>query len=170
MEVPVKKYLLLTCLIVAMIISSCSGDTEEVPTNEPEPSSTEPAPALLTVVPRILEPGYPGPEAPDAYPGPADDNGYPAPPLASPTADSYPRGTLFWMLHSAGLQCEEPLLYPELDDAVSALEDKGVTVLESEEVSLAVCQACSCPTSKHYRVQIDANDLISATALGWNRE
>jgi len=50
------------------------------------------------------------------------------------------------------------------------LEEKGVTVFKSEPFGMAVCEACGCPTSEHYRINIDANDLVKAVALGWNRE
>ncbi|MCZ7668709.1 MAG: hypothetical protein M5U34_16690 [Chloroflexi bacterium] len=32
---------------------------------------------------------------------------------------------------------------------------------------LMVCSACDCPTSAHYRAEINAADMNKATALGW---
>jgi hypothetical protein len=169
MEVPVKKYIL-SSIAVLLLLTACGSDSDEIPTEEVEPPVTEPAPALSTIEFTATEPGYPGPTSPDSYPGPVDDPGYPGPPPATPEPASYPAGTVFWMLHPAGMQCEDPLIYPELEDAVAALEDNEVIVSSSEEVELLVCAACGCPTSKYYRVQIDADDLIAATALGWVRE
>ncbi|MGB3717350.1 MAG: hypothetical protein WA996_23245 [Candidatus Promineifilaceae bacterium] len=165
-----KKSILLSGFMIILLLSACGGTSEEEPTSESELATKEAAPALPTVDSPPIEPGYPGPVEPDAYPGPQDAPGYPAPPISSPTPDSYPAGTTFWMLHPAGLQCEQPLTYPELDDAVIALENRGVTVIESEEIGMMVCEACGCPTSEQYRVQIDAIDLLSAIALGWVRE
>jgi hypothetical protein len=76
------------------------------------------------------------------------------------------------MLRPLGQQCEDPATfeYEDVDEATTALEDAGVEVLGSEAVSLAVCTACNCPTSEHFRVQIRARDLGIAQDLGWIRE
>lgn len=173
MEVFVKKYIRLSAFMVALVLSACGSGSADDPTSVPTEVGTDSAPALPTIAPITPEPGYPGPLLPDAYPPPPtppEATGYPAPPLATPTPYSYPEGTTFWMRHPAGLQCEEPLIYPLLADAVAALENSGVAVLNSEDVNMMVCEACGCPTSQQYRVQIGANDLESATMLGWIRE
>jgi len=86
------------------------------------------------------------------------------------TPYAYPEGTTFWITHAAGLQCEQPLIYPTLDDAVRALEENRVAVISAESFDMMVCQACGCPTSEFYRVNIDAYDLDTAISIGWNRE
>lgn len=169
-EVSVKKYILFSGLVLMLLITACGGDTAETPTAEVEPLATEPAPALPTFDAVQPEPGYPGPETAEPLPGSPDSSGYPAPPPATPAPESYPEGTLFWMIHPVGLQCEESPIYPQIEDAISALEEQGVEVLRSEPVSMLVCEACGCPTSEHYRVQIEAGDLETAIAIGWTRE
>jgi hypothetical protein len=170
MEVLVKKSTILFVFILILLLSACGGASEEEPTSESDSATEEAAPALPTVDSPLIEPGYPGPEEPVGYPGPQGEPGYPAPPVSTPAPSSYPAGTTFWMLHSAGLQCEQPLTYPELADALAALENRGVTVIKSEATGMMVCEACGCPTSEHYRVEIDATDLQAAIALGWVRE
>ncbi len=165
-----KKSILLSGFMMILLLSACGGGSEEEPTTESDPATEEAAPALPTVDSPLFEPGYPGPVEPDGYPGPQDEPGYPAPPLSTPDPYSYPAGTTFWMLHPAGLQCEQPLTYPELADAVTALENSGVVVIKSEAIGMMVCEACGCPTSEHYRVHIDAIDLKLAITRGWVRE
>jgi hypothetical protein len=168
-EVFVKKYVLLSSLIIVLVLSACGASDEDPTEVSPEPTK-EGVLALPTVEPSLNLPGYPEPSDPGAYPGPEEPAGYPAPPIMTAAPAAYPEGTTFWMDHSAGLQCEEPLTYPTIDDALAALEEKGVIALKSESFGMAVCEACGCPTSQHYRVNIDANDLDKAITLGWNRE
>lgn len=165
-----KKSILIIGLIMVLLLSACSGAADEEPTTESEPATEEASPALPTVDSPLIDPSYPGPEEPAGYPGPVNEPGYPAPLIPTPTPDSYPAGTMFWITHPAGLQCEQPLIYPELDDAIAALEEIGVTVVKSEAIGMMVCEACGCPTSEHYRVHIDAADLQAAITLGWVRE
>ena len=169
MEEFVKKYISIVGLILLLLLSACGGTSEEDPTKQSKSPTEEAAPALPSVE-SPSEPGYPAPIAPDGYPGPQEPSSYPAPPVSTPVPFAYPAGTTFWMVHPAGLQCEEPLTYPELADAVAALEQNGVTIFETEAVNMMVCEACGCPTSEHYRINIDANNLDAAMMLGWIRE
>lgn len=165
-----KKFALLIGLIMLLLVAACNGTSEEDPTGESMPPTEEGAPALPTVDSPASETGYPAPIVPDGYPDPQDTAAYPVLPISTPAPFSYPEGTTFWMLHPAGLQCEEPLTYPELADAVAALENNGVQIFKTEAVNMMVCEACGCPTSEHYRVNIDANSLDAAMVLGWIRE
>jgi hypothetical protein len=79
---------------------------------------------------------------------------------------------LVWILRPYGEQCEDSstYLYQDEKEAAQALEEQGVTVLDMETVGLMVCEACGCPTSEHFRLQISAQDLAAAEALGWTQE
>jgi len=149
----VTKTLLLLSVLVAALLVACSGET----TTAPATPAGYPAPTLVQ--------GYPEPPTPLPT-----LEGYPELPTAAPLVGGYPAGTTFWVLHPAGAQCEEPLTYPDLESATSALQEAGVTPLAAEEADLLVCEACGCPTSRHYRVQIDVADLGQAESLGWSRE
>jgi hypothetical protein len=162
---------MLTILVLILALSACSGSTDSEPTKESKKPTEEAAPALPTLDTSLVEPSFPLPSDSDAYPNPKDRSGYPPPPpIMTSTPYAYPDGATFWILHSAGIQCEEPLIYPTLDDAVENLEENGVAVISAEAVSMMVCQACGCPTSEFYRVNIDAYDLNTAISIDWNRE
>ena len=135
-------------IIIAGLLAACQTTPDEVFTATPPQA------------------GYPGPSV-SPTPGEA---GYPAaPPTPALPADAYPESSTLWVTHPAGLQCETPQ-YPDLASAVAALEDAGVEVLEGEEFELLTCEACTCPTSAHYRLRIPAADLASAAALDWEPE
>jgi hypothetical protein len=165
-EADVKRLALYVAamLLVAALLTACNGDSEAEPTEEIPPVEETPTEEAPPVEAPTAEPtAYPAQEVPTI---PQSDAGYPLPePL--PTEDPYPGG-LAVILHPVGQQCEEPT-FPELADATAALEDAGITVMAAEEIALNVCDACSCPTSEHYRVQISPDDLLKATELGWTR-
>lgn len=147
---------LLFVLIAVLLLAACSPGTEETPTapavNNTAVPGLEPA-ATVEVPPATQTPeGYPGVNVPELLP-------------TSP----YPADAQYWLVRAAGLQCEDPA-YPDLATAVKALEDAGVTILESEETSLGVCEACGCPTSQHFRVQVRGSDISRAQMLGWVME
>jgi hypothetical protein len=151
LEVLVKKYVMLTILVLILALSACSGSTDSEPTKESKKPTEEAAPALPTLDTSLVEPNFPLPTGSDAYPNPKDPSGYPPPaPIMTSTPYAYPDGTI--------------------DDAVENLEENGVAVISAEAVSMMVCQACGCPTSEFYRVNIDAYDLTTAISIGWNRE
>jgi hypothetical protein len=174
-EVHVKKILSCLSFIALLLLASCASATDATPTSVPVPEDTvEPAPAATATVPTPdPEPddtsGYPPPGETDAYPAPPDQAGYPAPPSPPPAPDPYPSG-IVWIVRAAGEQCEDSLRFVDLASAVASLEENGITVNEAEGVELMVCQACGCPTSEHYRLQIDPVDLDQAMRLGWFRE
>jgi len=170
LEVLVKKYVMLIMLVLTLALSACSGSADPDPTKESKKPTEEAAPALPTLDTSLVEPSFPLPSDPEAYPEPEEPSGYPPPPIVTSTPYAYPEGTTFWITHAAGLQCEQPLIYPTLDDAVRALEENRVAVISAESFDMMVCQACGCPTSEFYRVNIDAYDLDTAISIGWNRE
>lgn len=161
--------LLLGLLLLTAVLVACGPagvpetTTTEAPEGDVEPRPTVtpgPAPESETEA----EEGYPAPPEPTATP-----EGYPAPPTAAPR-EAYPsaEGTV-WVIQSVGVQCEGDK-YETLQEAVTELEEAGVAVSASQSTSLAVCQACGCPTSEHFRVQIAAEDLGTAADLGWAAE
>lgn len=146
-----KRLLLIPFLLI--LLAACSGGVETTPT---APAGIEtPASGL---VPAATD------EAPAAT---ATPEGYPGVVIPEPEVNSaYPADAEFWLVRAAGLQCEEPT-YPDLASAVTALENAGVTVLESETTTLAVCAACGCPTAEHYRIRVLGSEVNKALPLGW---
>jgi hypothetical protein len=71
-----------------------------------------------------------------------------------------------------GTQCEDGTApgYSDLGEAVATLTAAGLRVVNSEMSELLVATACGSPTSAHYRVQIEAEDLETALSMGWFRE
>jgi hypothetical protein len=144
-----KRFLVVALMmLVAGLFSGCGGNGEPADNDNTVP----PAP--------VTPPAEPPTEVP------AD--GYPAPP--PPPADAYPAANRLWIIHPAGEQCAESLIFESLDEATTDLEEAGIIVFEAEEVGLMVCEACGCPTSQHFRAQIGANDLGRAMDLGWQEE
>jgi hypothetical protein len=154
------RLFLVASFILALLLAACTpGGESTTPTGAPATPSRGALPTVST-------------------PG----GGYPAPPTATLPAPGYPGGQPvlpthaypvegeLWIVHAAGEQCEDALTYPDLEAAEQALEDAGVTVLDSETIDLIVCSACGCPTSLHYRVLINATDLTAALALEWTVE
>jgi hypothetical protein len=140
--------------LLALLLAACGS---------PTPAATPTTPAT----PDIANTPYPAPALP-VTPVPEAESGYP-PPLPTPQLPSgYPANST-WLVRPAGIQCETPE-YPDLEAAVAALADAGVTVQSAETISLPVCLACGCPTSEHYRVLIAPADVGAALALDWIQE
>lgn len=154
-------------LLVAALMVACSGGSDTEPTIEPTAGSPTNAPAVTTAAPpeaptEDLTP-YPAPPTPTP---PGNDEGYPGF-TPQPTFDPYPGG-LVTILHPKGIQCEEPIL-EDLSAAIGALEAAGIMVVAADEVALNVCESCNCPTSEHFQVQINVEDMDRAFELGWSR-
>lgn len=156
-----RKWLI--AIIVVLVLAGCGpADDGE---NGPDPTREEGEPLPTEVLLPTTEPGrdtaYPPPTQvqPDAYPSPSGPEELP---------DPYPAG-LAALILPAGSQCEDKA-YPDLASALQPLEEAGVEVRAATTVDLVVCAACGCPTSEHYRVQIDRADLDTALDLGWQRE
>lgn len=178
LEVSLKKLTFIAYLLLVSLASACQAAADDEnplePTLAASPESDQRLPAVgLTVA---------APGSPEEYPPPIESypvespppifnepTGYPVGPLPTSTPFAYPADATFWIVRSAGLQCESPT-YEDLNEATSALEAGGIDVQEAEEVDLIVCQACGCPTSQTFRVLISAADLTAAEALGWSRE
>ena len=155
-------------LLLAVLMAACSGGSDDDPTLEPTeenpPETATPTEEAPPVEPPTVEPtSYPAPPTPTP---PGIDAGYPAF-TPEPTIDPYPGG-LVKVMHPMGQQCEEATL-PDLSAAIGSLEEAGIAVVAAEEIALNVCEACSCPTSEHFRVQINVEDLDRALELGWQR-
>jgi hypothetical protein len=151
-----KRYWLLILLILTL--TAASGTTAE---------GTE-TPAMEAT----LQPA----EAPDVLETPVPTSAmtvideYPAPASPVPTVDPYPAVEGFvWVIIPVGEQCADPSenSYASLQEAVAALTAAGMTVNASAVTELSVCTECGCPTSTHYRVQIEATSLNDAIDLGW---
>ncbi len=158
----------ISLVVLLLLETACSGGNDIDATTEPTIGiPTQPAVSTLEAPP--VETPTAEPTAYPALPTPTPpgiDGAYPIF-TPEPTPNPYPGG-LAVILHPAGVQCEEPAL-PDLSAAIGSLEEAGIAVMAAEEVALNVCEACSCPTSKHYRVQISPDDLEKAYALGWYR-
>lgn len=161
-----KRYWPLILLLLTLAAACVSTpQVNEAQDAEATPQSTEPASALETPVPTsamtVLE-GYPAPAT----------GGYPPPASPLPTSDPYPSVEGFvWVVIPVGEQCADASenSYASLQESVAALTAAGITVNASAVTDLPVCTACGCPTSAHYRVQIDAESLNDALALGWTQ-
>jgi hypothetical protein len=152
-----KRIWTFVTLLLLLLVAACSPAAEPTPT----PLPTFPPPAETDTP----ESGYPAPAQatmpPEAYPAEAPT------PLPEPTG--YPDDARVWLVKPAGAQCQEYTV--DLRDAVAALRDAGVEVINSQVVNLLVCEACDvCPSSEHYRVLVDAGQRAAAEALGWVQE
>lgn len=167
-----KRLIFLLSVLLVMVLGACQSSA-------PAPAETEAPPAAPTASEGTETPAPAAPEAtatPDEYPAQptasAPESGYPpAPEEAAPSA-AYPPGEPVWIVRPLGTQCEDEstFAYASLEEAVSALEEAGVDVLSSETVDLMVCQACGCPTSEHFRVQVLGEDVQSIRSMGWQTE
>lgn len=155
-------------LIMIVVLLLALGACRSAPDDTLAPLPTD-GPESTASAPRAATEAYPS--RPTATPRDADYPAPAAPPTLAP-ATAYPDDSTFWILRPLGQQCEGPATfdYENIDEATMALEDAGVEVLASEAVSMAVCTACNCPTSEHFRVQIRARDLGVTQDLGWIRE
>lgn len=139
---------------LCLLLAACGGSATPEPTLAPV---RDPYPAgQATIVP--LPPTSP------------PDSGYPAADqLPTPAFDAaYPGGGTVWVWRPVALQqCGGEQTYPDLDSAVAALEGAGITVLNATTAGIAVCEACDCPSSEHYRAEIPLGHLATAEGLGW---
>jgi hypothetical protein len=163
---------IVAALLLLMWLPACASN-EELEPEAPAATATSAVAPINTLLPGTsnvaptytpLPEGYPTlatPRPPSGYPGATD------PPLLPP---GYPNEGELWIVRAAGAQCEDALIYPDIESAEAALLDAGVTVLDLELVELMVCSACGCPTSEHYRARINASDLAAALAIQWTVE
>ncbi len=162
----------------AFLLISCGtappAGTIMTPASEPGSSDTAPAlePAATTpILPTAesLPEDYPPPQ-PALSVQPTYPADYPGPPTPMPTIDPYPGG-MVWIIRPVGIQCEDgtALGYGDLRESAATLTAAGLRVADSEMIELMVTTSCGSPTSAHYRVQINAEDLDSALSLGWDR-
>lgn len=165
-----KRITLISLLLVILALAACgpASTTPSAPAVENSDPPARPTPTNL--------PDTGGNEMPAGYPPPPTTpplpEGYPAP-VVAPTYDPYPApGDTVWMLHPVGIQCQDAAKskYQNEQEAISALTAAGITVQQMTTTELMVCSACDCPTSAHYRAEINAADMNKATALGWTLE
>ncbi len=183
-----KRLIWLLAAISVVTAVSC-GPSNEVETVTP-PASDNGGGGLNAapeddsgIFPRatLTPPPVSDPSQPEAVPG--GQVGYPAPPAVTlpegyavptglPALNPYPEavGSLVWILKPVGEQCAEAPATPDLQTAVADMIAFGIPVEASEMTDLIVCMACGCPTSAHFRLQIDAGYLGNAEALGWFAE
>ena len=185
------SWLLIAAFCLLMV--ACSSATEEDPNPAPEDTGFGLNPAPNTdrsndvetdVFPRsTITPSAEEVTKPESATG-SDANGYPPPPQPSPlpegyeipaalpTLNPYPEasGQLIWILKPVGEQCAETPATPDLQTAVADMIAFGIPVEASEMAELDVCTACGCPTSAHFRLQIDSGYLGNAQVLGWVTE
>lgn len=187
-----KRFLWFLTAILWLTAVSCGPTTadEESPTQVPPDSDggalNEAPQADPDVFPRATLTPPPVGEPIEPETAPSSDDGYPVPqlppadslpegyeiPTALPSLNPYPEatGNLVWILKPVGEQCAETPATPDLQTAVADMIAFGIPVEASEMTDLAVCSACSCPTSAHFRLQIDSGYLGNAEILGWFTE
>ena len=154
-------------LLVSILTAACGATAEvaETPTTEATSLPAQPPGALETPAPTSAMTVI------DEYPAPTVDS-YPAPALPVATVDPYPAVEGFvWVMIPVGEQCADPSenSYASLQEAVAELTAAGISVNASAVDELTVCLECGCPTSAHYRVQIDATRLNDAIDRGWTQ-
>lgn len=186
------KYKLLIVILLIGLVACGSNNVGNEEPPEPEPA-VDPLATRADVTPTsepAIVPADPTDE-PEGYPAglptatlPA---GYPEAPPEDTSPDAYPANVdgdgggddeggetsgMIWILRPVARQCEEEdsMPYATLDDAVLAVQSAGVTVFDSEMVGLFVCEACGCPTSDHFRLQIMAGDYTLVEGMGWLQE
>ncbi len=128
-----------------------------------EPAPNDPLAPTAEPLPGDYPPPQPVLPATPTYPP-----DYPGPPTPEPTIDPYPGG-MVWIMRPVGIQCEDgtALGYGDLNEAVATLTAAGIRVSDSEMTELMVAASCGSPTSAHFHVQIDVEDLDDALNLGW---
>lgn len=178
------------CLLSAACGSSATDDLNPTPADSggglnPAPTSETGSGAETDLFPRATLTPPPAGELtqPESATG-SDTDGYPPPPsplplpegyelpTAAPTINPYPEATgqLIWILKPVGEQCAETPATPDLQTAVADMIAFGIPVEASEMTEQEVCTACGCPTSAHFRLQIDSGYLGNAQVLGWVAE
>lgn len=171
---PISSVLILGTLLMVACGTAPPAGTGLTPSPQPQEDAAEPAlqDAPTAVSQPTAEPlpaGYPGSE-PAPPPQPTYPPDYPGPPTVMPTVDPYPGG-MAWIIRPVGVQCEEGTTpgYGDLAEAEATLTAAGIRVADAEMIELIVPTSCGSPTSAHYRLQIEAEDLNSALSLGWER-
>lgn len=170
-----KKFSIFSIFLFLFALTACGSSipTTMAPENESDSSNqVRPTPTSMNhpVESTALPVPYPGAPA-TAVP---IKEGYPAAQEIYPTIDPYPVGesSTVWILHPVGVQCEDSSSskYQSEQDVKAGLTAAGITVNNVATVDLMVCQACGCPTSIHYRAEINESNLDKAIALGWTPE
>lgn len=165
-------------LLLALFISACGtappATVDNTPTVVFDEGATAPALEPAAPVP-VIPTAEPLPEGyPSANPAllvtPTYPPDYPGPPAAMATLDPYPGG-MVWITRPVGIQCEDgtDIGYGDLGEAAATLTAAGLRVRNSEMTELMVATVCGSPTSAHYRVQINIEDLDTALSMGWDR-
>jgi hypothetical protein len=171
-----KKRIITMILLFTLFVTACSASipTETRPAAQPKDASSEqarPTPTNTNSEAESVNPAVPYPgNPPTAIPASED---YPAPQQIIPTQNPYPEDEkTVWILHPVGIQCEdaEASKYQNEQEVVSGLKAAGLTVHHVATIELMVCTACGCPTSAHFRAEINASDLEKAIDLGWEPE
>ncbi len=168
-----KSIWILLSVLFFIFLTACTVDSavdsaKEATIVEPTIAIDAAPEAIITPLSGIeLAPDNDGYPINTPVPVPTID-GYPAPPtLAPPTAYPEPEGNV-WVLFPVGEQCADGTgRYEDLATAVAAVTAAGVPVHNSEVVELIVCASCGCPTSAHYRLEIDADRLETVISLDW---
>lgn len=101
----------------------------------------------------------------DPYPGPVLET-LPQPDV---TFAELPEGVVTsWVELSSGMQCDEDgPTYEDISEVMMVLEEAEIAVYDGVTESRVVCQACGCPNSIFYRLEIGTNDLETAVVLGF---
>lgn len=165
-------------LLAAFLLVSCGtappANISLTPSPQPQGDAAEPAlePAPTTASQPTAEPlpgDYPAAE-PALPPQPTYPPDYPGPPTMVPTVDPYPGG-MAWIIRPVGIQCEEGTApgYGDLAEAEATMSAAGIRVVDAEMIEMIVPTSCGSPTSAHFRLQIEAEDLDSALSFGWER-
>ncbi|MGD2077245.1 MAG: hypothetical protein PVH18_02620 [Chloroflexota bacterium] len=163
-----KLALSFSVIVLLVVMVACASGSEDESTVNPQEDQTSVTPSVTLSVPTKEVPG----SGPTAYPAfatatPAvSGDGYP---ISTPSLPDNPYpGGLATIVRPKGLQCEEAV-FPDLSAAIRSLEEAGIVVVAAEAIGLEVCEACDCPTSEHFQVQIYAYDLDRALDMGWQR-
>lgn len=159
---------------IAFSVTACGASipTTTRPANENDSSNqARPSPTSEnhTAESTALPMPYPGVPATAV----SNPEGYPAAQEIYPTIDPYPAdANTVWLVHPVGVQCEDASTskYQSEQDVKAGLTAAGIPVYSVTTTDLMVCQACGCPTSIHYRVEINETNLDKAIALGWTAE
>jgi hypothetical protein len=165
-----KSYLLFLSAFLLAVLAAC-GPSEGLETTTPE--RTEPEVEGEEIIPRPTITPVTGDEGAETLPEATEaSEEYPPPsaPIVQPEAVYPGEEEATWIVLPVGIQCEGDGPYSDLDEAVLALDEAGVIVVDQTTIELAVPQACGQPTSEHFRVQILAAGLPQAENLGWQLE
>jgi len=168
-----KKFTVLIIFLLSLVLVACGSSIPTttrpaIENNNNGQIRPTPTSDIRLAEPTDLPIPYPG-APPTAVHQPAS---YPAPQVI-PTTNPYPeKGSTVWVLHPVGVQCEEDATgkYKSEQNVEAGLIAAGITVYDVTTTELMVCTACGCPTSIHYRAEIDEADLDKALSLGWEPE